>query len=50
MRWEFGSILPPEVKYNLTEPEVFIMTVCLNHHSPAFIELFNTFSLFVCSC
>ncbi|XP_068085385.1 DNA replication complex GINS protein PSF1 isoform X2 [Anabrus simplex] len=22
MRWEFGSILPPEIKYNLCEPEV----------------------------
>ncbi|KDR19699.1 DNA replication complex GINS protein PSF1-like [Zootermopsis nevadensis] len=22
MRWEFGSILPPEVKYNLCEPEI----------------------------
>jgi hypothetical protein len=28
MRWEFGSILPPEVKYNLCEPEVCKVALC----------------------
>lgn len=50
MRWEFGSILPPEVKYNLSEPEVCIMAVCLNCHNNAFIKLFNVFILLIRMC
>lgn len=50
MRWEFGSILPPEVKYNLSEPEVCIMAGCLSCHSNIFIELFNIFILLIMMC
>ena len=27
MRWEFGSVLPPEVKFNMCEQEVHIAVV-----------------------
>jgi hypothetical protein len=49
MRWEFGSILPPEVKYNLSEPEVCIMAVCLNYHSNAFKKV-DIFILLIRMC
>jgi hypothetical protein len=57
MRWEFGSILPPEVKYNICEPEVCEVKLCLYiqlsttiliyfHISVLFVMCFSSF--FVC--
>lgn len=30
MRWEFGSVLPPEVKFNMCEQEVHIAGTCIS--------------------
>ena len=27
MRWEFGSVLPPDIRYNLSEQEVDFFTI-----------------------
>jgi hypothetical protein len=40
MRWEFGSILPPEVKYNLCEPEVCKMELC------PYVQLYTTLLIY----
>jgi len=52
MRWDFGSILPPDVKYNLSEQEVCYATVywwyfsarCLRNYTDWIIHVLQIFT------